>query len=89
MGIQDFSETSLCMISVCHEENSSSENIRIYPQVKYYGNVTSLPWDSILQGNMRCMFMEMVVTWKVLRKAQEDDVYMGKRGCEVSVVSMD
>ena len=43
MGIQDFSETSLCMISVCHEENSSSENIRIYPQVKYYGNVTSLP----------------------------------------------
>jgi hypothetical protein len=32
MGIQDFSETSLCMISVCHEVNSTSENIGSIPK---------------------------------------------------------
>jgi alkyl hydroperoxide reductase subunit AhpC len=35
------------------------------------------------------MITAMVATGKVMRKAQEDDVYMGRRGCEVSVVSMD
>jgi urocanate hydratase len=47
---------------------------KVYSQVKYYGNVTSLLWDSILQGIVRCMFMAMVAIWKV----QEDDANRGK-----------
>jgi hypothetical protein len=46
---------------------------KVYSQVKYYGNVTSLLWDSILQGIVRCMFMAMVAIWKV----QEDDANRG------------
>ena len=48
---------------------------KVYSQVKWYGNSTSLPWDPILQGIGKCMFMTMVATWKVLRKVQEDDVH--------------
>ena len=47
---------------------------KVYSQVKYYGNVTSLLWDSTLQGIVRCMSMAMVAIWKV----QEDKAHMGK-----------
>lgn len=50
-----------------------------YDREKYVWVMVSLLWDSILQGIVRCMFMAMAATWKVLRRTQEDEAHMGKR----------
>jgi hypothetical protein len=76
MGIRDVLRNKFMYDKYVLRGKLNQWESKVYFQVKEYGNSTSLPWDPILQGIVKCKFMALNATRKVLTRVQEDDVYM-------------